>query len=649
MRELIGSLPSWARSPFALTIPLLLVVVPVVVSLLRAPHFDTTLEVFPTRPPGNAAATGDYGPAVRGLVANPDFEVGAQGWKGRRTCALRRSREQAHSGAASLACMTNRRRSLGGRAASTRVVLPAAGRYRVQAWVRLPRGYTGGRPQIELEGFSNSRRVATRRGDPGALERWQWISSDYVVETHDVKGRIVLHDDPPLPQRGKALYWDDVGVLPAKDASTPAPRRVNLVSNPGFEYDKSGWGDPPTFTAQRSEIVAHSGSASLRSFNGRRRRSDTNAAYTYLTFPKSARYRAAAWVYLPRNRSVRSGRPAIFLEAFSGSTQLTQQLGDPTRRGTWQRISTDYAISSQDLRGSFVLRDVPGLIRGSRGARRARADTLYLDDVNVLAPRPEASRDALGAAADLRAALQEPQLRFEVSRLARDTKIYDPARASIVRSRRKGTLSFIVRVASDVPKEARSLAGPLRSALVRAATRSTLRRAQTSVQQLISSVGRNLQPDRRALLQRRANVLQGLIGAQAADVVTLPASASASAPAPSAAARRAQLRAQRTRQKIVSKLGNDLPPRQRALVQRRADDLQRMVGAQSLEFVVVPRGPVPRPTRRVDRLLEELPGPFPARAGPAWAGAAGLLCALLLLGTLIVTSAVRHRAAAQGR
>jgi len=646
----VGWLPRWARSPYALTIVSLLVVVPVAVSLLRSSHFDTTLEVFPTLPPGNAAAASGDGPAVRELLANPGFETGAKGWKDHPSFALRHSRGEAHSGTGSLACVRNRRNSLAGRAASTKVVLPAPGRYRVQARVRLSRGYSGGPPQLRLEGFARSGRAAERPGDPRARERWQAISSDYVVAPSDLEGRIVLRAGRPLPQRGQVLHLDDVRVL-SNDDRLPAPSRVNLIANPGFEYDRAGWGDPPGFTVRRSDTVAHAGTGSLRSSSDEPAPRDTNAGYTYLRLPRRATYRVGAWVYLPRKRNVRAGQPAVYLEGFAGSTLLGQTLGDRSRLSRWQRVSTDYAISGQDLEGSVVLRDVPSVTpRGRPRGDAGGGPVVFWDDVSVAAPRPRPPRDARGQANSLRAALEEPQLRFEVALTARDNDIYDPGRATVLRSSRKDALSFIVTVASDVPSDARDLARPLRSALVRAARRSTLRRAQQTAQRLTAKLGSGLRPRQRALLQRRSNVLQQLIGAQAADVVALPESV----PEPSVAARtaqqRAQKRMQRRAQKIISRLGNDLPPRRRALAQQRADDLQRMVGAQAAEFVVLPSGSVAKPSRPLDRLLDWIPGPFPARVGPLSAAAAGLICALLLLGVLSAVTAVRHGGhAAQGR
>ncbi len=484
VRDLVDSLPGWTRSRWALAPVLVLVLVPVLVSLLRAPDFETTLEVFPTKPPGNAVSSNE-----------PDM---------------------------------------------------------------------------------------------------------------------------------------------------PAPARVNLVSNPGFEQDRSGWADPPAFTARRSDALAHSGSASLRASSGQEAPSDTNAGYTHVVFPRAGTYRARAWVYIPRR--ARAAYPDLRLEGFSGSRHLAQRAGDPDRRGTWQPVWSDYAISSRDLEGALVLRVPPDPSPQGAGETADREIVVYWDDITVSAPRPEPPRDARGPANSLRSSLEEPQLRFEVSLMAEDDRLYDPRRATVVRSPREDALSFIVRVRSDVPDDARRVGAPLRLALVRAGRRSRLRQTQAAWQNLISELGSGLPPGQRKLLQRRAEVLQRMIGAPARDAVALPSAA----PEPSRAERVKQQRVQEDRQKVIARLGEHLAPRQRALLAQRVDDLQRMIASQTAEYVVIPAGRVAEPTRAVDRLLATLPGPFPPRVDPAAAGAAGLLCALLLFGLLVAVSVLRQRAAAHG-
>ncbi|MDQ3721796.1 MAG: hypothetical protein M3376_01730 [Actinomycetota bacterium] len=641
-RDLLGSLPGWTRSRYGLLVALLLVVVPVAVSLSRDAHFYTTLEVFPTSPPGNAGASSDDLPAVRAVVANPGFQFGTQGWRAPPGSALSRSTDESYSGSGSLASVRDARTAGDWRVrvASTQAVLPSAGRYSVQARVRLPRDYSGGRPTIVLEGFSGSRRVVERTGDPALRERWQLISADYVVEREDTRGLIVLRTGSELPAPGQVLHWDDVRVL-SNDVSLPAPDEVNLVANPGFEHDRSGWGGAAQFDVVRSERLAHTGRASLRSSTDERAPADTNAGHTYIVFPRPGTYRVKAWVYVvPKTRD---GRPAVFLEGFLGSTQLAQTLGDPGRRGTWQWVATDYVISPQDLEGSLVLRDLPGSTARSGAAPKVGPErVLYWDDVSVTVPRRDPPHATL-AAARVRSALDEPQLRAEIGRVQAVDDLYDPRRASVQRSSREGTLSFVVKVRNAVPADADRLAQPLRSTLLDAARRGTRREAQRRWRQLITTVGESLPPGRRALLQRRAQVMEHVIGAQPVDVVA-PPPAPAPSPVPRAVVQAREQQAHEKRQRIISRIGADLPPWQRALVQQQADNLQRMIAADTAEFVVLPSTVSADPSRRVDRLLADLPGPYPIRVGPISAGVAGLICGLLLLGMLITMTAARQRA-----
>lgn len=617
---------------------LLLIAVPVAVSLLRAPHFETTLAVSPREPPGNAGVSSAAGRAVPGIVANSGFQDDVKGWRAHAGFSLSHSTDESHSGTASLLSVRTGRSPSGGRAASTHVVLPGAGRYRLQAWVRLPRGYSGAAPTVELAGVQRSRRLALQAGDPRAQGRWQSISSDYRVGPGGAKGLIVLRTGSRAPAREQALHWDDVTV--SSTARPRAPSRVNLVSNGGFEYDLAGWGNPPVYGILRSIRLAHAGDASLRSYTDKQSVSDSNAGHTYVAFNRPGTYRAQAWAYIPRRG--RRIQPAVVLDGFYASRQIRQRLADPDLRNTWQLVWTDYAISAQDLEGSLVLRNLPA--PDDAGGGIDGRVLVYWDDISVPAPPPELPRDVRAVAESVRSALEEPQVRFEVAQATGDDTLYDPRRATVLRSPRADGLTFLVRVAADVPSEAHSLQAPLRTALVRAARRSTLRRAQGEWQELVSALGRSLTPGQRDQLQRRANVLQRAIGAQAADAVVLPGAVGEQ----SVAARRDEQRIQSNRHKVISRLGEDLPARQRRLVQQRADDLQRLLGAQTAEYVVLPAGRRPRATRPVDRLLDSLPVPFPARVGPLAAGAAGSIAALLLLGMLLTTSAVRERAPRAG-
>jgi hypothetical protein len=558
-RELGGRFPGWPRLRYALPLAALFVAVPVAVSLLRASHFSVTLEVYPTTPPGNAPAAGHSSPAELNLIANPGFESGVEGWTDPPSFAIRRSTKEAHSGTASLASVRDRRSPIDGNEGYSYIVFPGPGRYRIQAWVRLPRGYSGGPPAVYLDGFAGSRQVAQQLGNPQVRERWQEVSSEYLISGKHLAGLAVFRTLVALPERGQVVYWDDVFV---------PSRTTNLVSNSGFEYDTSGWGTPPAFAVRRSTEEAHSGAASLASYRDRKTPLDGNAGYTYVVFPRAGTYRAQAWVYLPSPFG--AGPPGIYLEAFAGSKLLDQRLGNPNLRNRWQLVSSDYSISAQDLAGSLVLRVVAVL----PGRRRV----MYWDDVSVsapLQPEPATTREASVEARRLGDLLAEQQLRLDVS-LAAGKDLYRPHRVTVTRNRQASGLGFVVSAASDTPDDARRLAGPLRNALVRAATLSRSQRAEAEL-----------------------------------GVVT-------------------------------KQLATKLRPRQRLRLEQRADDLRRLIASQPPDFVVVPADSTPGPKRIVDRALDKLPGPFPPRVDPIWAGAAGLLCALLFLGVVAAFTAVRR-------
>ncbi len=263
----------------------------------------------------------------------------------------------------------------------------------------------------------------------------------------------------------------------------------------------------------------------------------------------------------------------MYLEGFFGSTLLAQKLGTPKRRDMWQRVSSEYAISAQDLAGSLVLRTIESLPRRGR--------VLYWDDVAVPGPlRPEApgSRVAARQSQRLESLLADPQLRLDVA-LAAGSDLYQPDRVTVSQSARTDALSFFVTAESDTPRDAQRLAGSLRTAFVNAATRSRAGRATEELEAL------------------------------------------------------------------TKRLEGDLRGGQRALLERRADDVQRLLGTQPPDFAVASLDSETDPEGLADRIVEALPGAPPPRSHPMWAGAAGLLAALIVFGAAFAFTAVRRGAA----
>lgn len=137
---------------------------------------------------------------------------------------------------------------------------------------------------------------------------------------------------------------------------------ANLIKNPGFEKNRNRWGNPPMFKIVRSTRYARSGSASLHSIRTARSRRairrgsrpDGNTGFYWVKVPHAGKYRAQAWVYLPRNYD--GGPPKVNLEWYREANVTALHLGNPKLRGRWQRVWTDYLISPDDTTGFIVLR-----------------------------------------------------------------------------------------------------------------------------------------------------------------------------------------------------------------------------------------------------------------------------------------------------
>jgi hypothetical protein len=76
--------------------------------------------------------------------------------------------------------------------------------------------------------------------------------------------------------------------------------------------------------------------------------------------------------------------------------------------------------------------------------------------------------------------------------------------------------------------------------------------------------------------------------------------------------------------------GPGLRPRARRARRRRLAAVLRVRAAPYERFVEGRPPPLPRPTRWADRLADALPGDFPPRPSPLWAGLAGILLVALV-------------------
>ncbi len=499
--------------------------------------------------------------------------------------------------------------------------------------------------------------------------------------------------------------------------------KLNLVDNSGFDSNLATWSKPPVFTIAHSTARAHEGQGSLVSKRTRPRLTDGNAGFTYLVFPTAGRYRAEAWVYLPTDYD--GGPPAVYLEGYAGSRQLTQQVGDPRLRGRWQRVWSEYRLVSVGLAGSLVLRVT--------GTLPSIGKELYWDDVAapivarnfVLNPGFETG---LGSWADPPSfAIQQSKDRAEADNASmasvRDRKrpedgntgytflalpragtyrveasvylpegydggppaVYlesyqgsqivaertgDPGRRGewqrvwtdhkIAAGDLKGAL--VVRVNGSLPSLGKVIYwdGVLVTAPASAAAVATApaRRQSTWLAALLAdeqvrlgvflALGRDAyRPDRvRVTPSERDGVFSFSLGvsgrtpAEARRMVDALASGVENRSVSSGVERATAAR--ETAQKQLA--ARDISLHRRSLLDQQVTNLTSFLSAPAPGFLAGPGAVhVSSPSRPADRLVDALPGPFPPRPEPLWAGAAALLTALGLLATAGILTGARPR------
>jgi len=551
---------SWFRSVYFGSLVTVVVFGAIVFTLIRTDVFDSSGNVSPTAPGNGAAATGN-GLVELNLVDNSSFESDLGTWPTPPAFTIARSTARAYEGDGSLVSTRTRNGSNDGNTGFTYLVFPTAGRYRAEGSVYLPTDYDGGPPAVYLEGYAGSRLLAQQIGDPRLRGQWQRVWSEYRLVSSGLAGSLVLRVIGTLPSIGRMLYWDDV--------AAPIVAR-NFVVNPGFETGLSSWADPPSFALQQSTDRAAAGNASMASVRDRKTPPDGNTGYTFLALPRAGKYRVEASVYLPEGYD--AGPPAVFLESYQGSRILAQRTGDPSLRGEWQRVWTDYSIAAGDLKGVVALR-VSGLPSFGK--------VISWDNVFVTAP---ASRAAVATTTARRqstwlaALLADEQVRLGMF-LALGRDAYRPDRVRVSPSEHDGVFSFSLGVVGRTPEEARRMVEALASGVENRSIQSGVERATAALQ---------------------------------------------------------------TAQKeLVTK---EISFHRRSLVEQQVTNLTSFLSAPAPGFLVGP-GAVhaASPSRPADRLVDALPGPFPPRPEPLWAGAAALLTALGLLATAGILTGARPR------
>ncbi len=173
------------------------------------------------------------------LLANPDFEVGLQGWQAQPQAGPGSyeygtgTGENCHSGAASAAIICNR---IGrGGLSSAAVRLPAAGPYSLSFWVR---GTLGGLIRYGLTGGG-----ADDLREDQATGQWRCLRATFERRQGETAAVALLSSAPGT------VFFDDVCLAPGtgdtgaeQESARPAPDVAgNRITNPNFEVGMYGW------------------------------------------------------------------------------------------------------------------------------------------------------------------------------------------------------------------------------------------------------------------------------------------------------------------------------------------------------------------------------------------------------------------------
>ena len=134
------------------------------------------------------------------------------------------------------------------------------------------------------------------------------------------------------------------------DIIVPA-QTVNLVTNPSFETNTTGWGTSGTNTIAASTTQSKFGYRSLLCTY----QDDLNMGYTNITLTAAA-HTASWWIYVPTTFDGTAINLAA--EGFTSATGTLIVAADLTKRDQWQRVEITFTPDGGDLTGSIVARAV---------------------------------------------------------------------------------------------------------------------------------------------------------------------------------------------------------------------------------------------------------------------------------------------------
>jgi hypothetical protein len=153
-------------------------------------------------------------------------------------------------------------------------------------------------------------------------------------------------------------------------STTVPPTSGNVVANPGFETNLTGWGAGDNGTSLvRTCIVAHSGACAAEI--GRKKSTGTavmdDSPNSVSSSAAGAVYAGSAWVHAPAGRSV-----TLRIREYRGSKVVRSQTSVVTGTGAWQQVSVQGAPAAG---GTSISLDV---LVSLTSTMRARIDDVSL-------------------------------------------------------------------------------------------------------------------------------------------------------------------------------------------------------------------------------------------------------------------------------
>src|SRR5690606_151150 len=174
--------------------------------------------------------TGEEGPP--NLAANPGFETNTTGWQPWGGATLTRSNLQAHSGSYA-GLVANRTMNWESAVYSILDIVEPGESYDISIWARLS-GTAASASQLTVNTTCAGEAAGFTQIASQALvdTEWRQLSGTYVVPDDCTLEALNVYVDNVAV--GASYFIDDLSV-------TLRPPPVNLIANPDFEVDASGW------------------------------------------------------------------------------------------------------------------------------------------------------------------------------------------------------------------------------------------------------------------------------------------------------------------------------------------------------------------------------------------------------------------------